>query len=130
MKTKTPSTQAALKRRIRQFYKWLNERDFERCYDLIDPRVRHRPSSVTLEQDAHSLSEFLDRIGSVKIVELSVELHLGQPNTLYEGRDFALGKTICEDRTGQQHVFSERWVREEKSWYTRSTGFVVPEAAE
>jgi hypothetical protein len=130
MKTRTQSTQAALKRRIRQFYKLFNQREFERCFQMIDPRVRHRPASVTLDQYANSLRDFIDHVGTSRILEVSFDLHRREPSTLYENRDFALGKTVWEDRAGQKHVFSERWVREGKSWYTRSTGFVIPGAAE
>jgi hypothetical protein len=127
MKAKAPGTLSALKRRVKEFYKLLNRRDFEHCYERIDPRIRHRPTSVTLDQYTRSLDEFLDHVGLVRIVDLDIELHLREPSTLYEGRDFALGKTIWEDQTGHQHLLSERWVRDGKSWYTRSTGFVVPD---
>jgi hypothetical protein len=55
-----------------------------------------------------------------------ITVHENEPTQLYEGRDFAIGKTSWTDRHGEQHVFSERWVREDRLWYTRSTGFVVP----
>ena len=126
MKTKSPGTSAALDRRIKQLYKLLNQRDFKRCYGLIDPHIRHRATSVTLDQYANSLAEFLAHFGSVKVLDISLDLHLGEPSALYEGRDFALGKTIWQDETGHQHTFSERWVRDEKSWFTRSTGFITP----
>jgi hypothetical protein len=128
MKTKGQATQASLKRRIRQFYKLLNERNYARCHEMIDPRVRHRPSSVTLLQYANSAAEFLDHCGPLTVVDLHVNLHSQEPNTLYEGRDFAIGKTICNDSRGAERAFSERWVREGRTWYTRCTGFVTPVA--
>lgn len=115
-----------MRRRIRQFYKLLNEREFSRCHEMIDPRVRHRPESVTLLQYSNSAAEFFDDCGSLTVVDLNIELHLQEPNTLYEGRDFAVGKTICEDARHRRHAFMERWVRDGRSWYTRSTGFVAP----
>jgi hypothetical protein len=126
MKTKTQTTAAALKRRIRQFYKLLNAGDFARCHQMIDPCVRLKPSSVTLLQFENSLRQFLDHFGAVTIQAINVDLHVGERNKLYENRDFALGQTIWQDESGVEHVFSERWVREDQSWYTRSTGFVVP----
>ena len=50
MTARTDNRHSSLKRRIRQFYKLLNQQDFERCYQMIDPRVRIKPSSVTLFQ--------------------------------------------------------------------------------
>ena len=120
----TDVKQTSLKRRIRRFYACLNRRDFASCFAMIDPRVRDNPSSVTLLQYETALSRFLDSCGSIKVNELDVT-HLGEPNKLYEGRDFAVGKTFWTDKSGECRAFSERWVREGKTWYTRNTGFVV-----
>jgi hypothetical protein len=126
----TENPQASLRRRIRQFYRQLNQRAFDRCYRMIDPRVLLKPSSVTLYQYESALAQFLDRFGSVKVLEMDLDLHLGEPSALYEGRGFALGKTTWADEAGEQHVFSERWVWDERAWYTRSTGFVTPAAVD
>jgi hypothetical protein len=120
------SSQAALKRRIRNFYVFLNQRDFKRCFDMIDPRVREKPASVTLLQYEHSLAEFVAQTGQIKLKSVAVTLHLNEPSKLYEDRDFALGKTTWTDQCGGERSFAERWVREGKTWYTRSTGLVVP----
>jgi hypothetical protein len=129
MRARIVNRQSSLKRRIRQFYNLLNERAFERCYLLIDPRIRDKPNSVTLLQYTNSLRDFLDYFGSVKVLEISLLLHLNEPSKLYEGRDFAMGKTTWQDEKGEQHAFSERWVWEGRAWYTRSTGFVTPVVA-
>lgn len=125
MKTELQTIHSSLNRRIHQYYKLLNERNFERCHEMIDPRVRRRPESVTLLQFANAATEFLDQCGGLRCVGADVELHLQEPNVLYEGRDFAIGKSICEDIRHEKYVFAERWVREGRSWYTRSTGFVT-----
>ena len=126
----TENKQSSLKRRIRHFYDLLNQREFERCCQMIDPRVREKSSSVTLLQYENALAEFLGNFGSVEIVEITIDLHLAEPSKLYEGRDFALGKTAWTDEQGTTHFFSERWVFEGRSWFTRSTGFVVPAMTE
>jgi hypothetical protein len=126
MTTKVERKQSSLTKRVRQFYKLLNEGDFAACYELIDPRVRLKPASVTLFQYQNALREFLTEFGIVRIKDISVRVHRNEPSPLYEGRDFAVGKTVWEDGAGLQHVFSERWVHERQTWYTRSTGFVVP----
>ena len=126
---KIDKRQSSLKRRIRQFYSLLNRRDFKRCHQMIDPVIRLNPASVTLFQYENALDQFLDKFGSVSVVEINVELHLNEPNQLYDGRGFALGKTIWEDQLGKSNVFSERWVLHNRVWYTRSTGFVTPMTA-
>ena len=85
-------------------------------------------SSVTLFQYENALREFLDQFGVVKVVEINLELHLNETSKLYDGRDFAIGKTCWADEAGNHHVFSERWVFEGRKWYTRSTGFLIPDA--
>jgi hypothetical protein len=126
MTTKTKTNQASLKRRIRQFYVLLNKRDFARCYEMIDPRLRAQPNSVTQYQYEKSLQEFVDAVGSVSLIVINVSLHENEPSVLYGGRDFAIGQTKWKDRAAQQHVFSERWVREGQTWHTRSTGLLMP----
>jgi hypothetical protein len=126
MTTRTENRQASLKRRIRRFYNLLNQGDFRRCHQMIDPRVRLKPSSVTLFQYENALRQFLDRFGSVEVLEIHIDLHVNEPSILYEDRDFAVGQTAWEDEVGQRHDFSERWVCEGRTWYTRSTGFVTP----
>src|SRR5205823_1123636 len=114
-------------KRIRHFYGLLNEGRFEECYRMIDPAVRDKPSSVTLYQYQTSLRAFLDHYRQVRIRGISLALHLDEPSKLYADRDFAVGQTIWEDEAGEEHRFQERWVRERRSWYTRSSGFVAPE---
>lgn len=93
---------------------------------MIDPRIRLKPSSVTLFQYENALREFLDCVGSVNLIEIKMQLHLNEPSELYEGRDFAIGKTSWVSAAGERDVFLERWVWDARAWYTRSTGFVVP----
>ncbi|HEV3260721.1 MAG TPA: hypothetical protein VG013_27960 [Gemmataceae bacterium] len=127
MTTKAEKQQPALERRIRWFYGLLNRRDFDRCHQMIDPRVRDAPSSVTLFQYGNALQQFMDRFGPLKVLEIRLTLHLNEQNKLYAGRAFAVGRTVCSDKAGEQHIFLERWVRDGRAWYSRCTGFVTPE---
>lgn len=112
--------------RIRQFYELLNRGRFSQCFKMIDLHIRRSSHSVTRHQYEQSLRAFLAYYGKVVVRKVEVELHLGEPNKLYDGRDFAVGQTTWEDETGEQHVSQERWVRQGRTWYTRSTGFVAP----
>jgi hypothetical protein len=125
--TRTTKAQTtSLERRIRQFYSLLNQKEFERCFRMIDPRVRDNPNSVTLFQYQNSLSQFLDFFREVRVRQVDIALYLDTPSKLYEDRDFAVGQTVWESAEGEEQTFSERWVREGRVWYTRSTGFVTP----
>ncbi len=121
---KTQAT--ALERRVHQFYALLNDRNFEKCYAMIDPVVREDPGSVTFLQYRQSLESFLNYYGVVDVRAVSLKLHLGEPSRLYGDRDFAIGQVAWADETGEEHVFQERWVRVGRSWYTRLTGLVTP----
>jgi hypothetical protein len=122
MKTKTAT--ASVERRIKQFYGFLNRGQVERCYLMIDPRVRGESTSVTLLQYANSLNAFRKSTGKLKLIEVNVQLHEHAPSQLYQGRDFAIGTAIYDDHHRRRHIFQERWVREGRTWYTRSTGFI------
>ena len=126
MTTKTARWQDALERKVRAFYKSLNQHKVAACFQMIDPQVRDVPGSVTLYQYGQALHEFVDRFGPLKVRAIHLTLHLDEPNQLYQGRDFAIGKTTWLDAAGNRYVFLERWVRQDRSWYTRSTGFVTP----
>lgn len=119
--------QAALKRRVRAFYAHLNARAFDKCFRFLDPRVFAQPGSVTLIQYETTLAAFMAHVGEVRVKEVVITgLHVGQPNKLYEGRDFAIGKTAWEDANGSVHQFAERWVCDDGVWYTRATGMTLP----
>lgn len=119
----------ALRKRIKRFYEHLNYEDGDKCYRAIDPRIRKKPTSVTLFQYLSSLKRFLGWSGGVLVHRIEpIRLHLNERNRLYENRDFALAEVHWEDQYGHMHTFREKWVREPNGrWYTRSTGFVVPE---
>ena len=121
--------QTSLKRRIKQFYDLLNRGDFSRCHRMLDPRLRRNPHAVTLLQYENSLREFVGRAGPIRVVDIDVVAHLNKPSVLYEGRDFAVGETRWLDESGTQREFKERWVRDGRVWYTRSTGLLFPSPA-
>jgi hypothetical protein len=120
---------AALRKKIEQFYEHLNRGDGDWCYHALDPHLRRAPASVTLYQYASSLERFRSWCGAVKVCQIDpIQLHLNEPNRLYEDRDFALVEVPWEDQHGQRHTFRERWVRDRRGrWYTRCTGWVTPE---
>jgi hypothetical protein len=126
MSTKTKNQEAVLRKRVQQFYEFMNGQDFAHCHQMIDPRVRSKPSSVTLFQYANALRDFLTAVGPIEIEGIDFVLHLNEPSPLYENRDFAVGETHWKAENGTHNTFSERWVRDGKTWFTRNTGFIIP----
>jgi len=120
---------STLRKKVRQFYEYLNRGELEWCYHALDPCLRATPSAVTQYQYACSLKRFLDEYGRIHVVQIDpIQLHLNEPNRLYNNRDFAMVEVIWEDRLAQRHSFKERWVRDRRGrWYTRSTGLVTPQ---
>src|SRR5438132_12137689 len=93
---------AALRRKILLFYDHLNRGEFEWCFRAMDPRIREKPTSVTLYQYINSLKRFLDRYGVIRVLptETEIELHVDQPSRLYQNRDFAVGVVTRDDQAG------------------------------
>ena len=62
MRTSTADSRliASLRRRIKQFYERLNRREFEKCFEMLDPQVRGSPTAITLYQFSSSLERFLE----------------------------------------------------------------------
>jgi hypothetical protein len=127
MSSRMINSEAALQKRIQQFYELLNEGQSARCYQMIDPKIRSKASSITLFQYENALRDFSAATGPIEIESIDICLHLNEPSILYENRDFAVGQTKWKGQDGQHRTFSERWVRDGRTWYTRATGFVVPE---
>jgi hypothetical protein len=129
-KTKTVRATTALKNRIQEYYRRLNARDFQWCYRAIDPAIRNQATSVTFLQFASSLARFLDNYSSVGVRPngIDIQLHQNEPNSLYENRDFAVVRVLWHDGTGGLRHFHDRWVRNGRSWYSRTTGLVTHEA--
>jgi hypothetical protein len=128
MKTQSPDKPVviALRRRIKRFYDHFNRGEFDKCYLMVDPVLREVPTSITEFQYTTNLERFHQESGEIVVRDIApVQLHLDEPNRLYNNRDFALACLTCEDEKGRQHTFKERWVRDSRGrWYTRNTGFV------
>lgn len=107
MTTKTAKWQAALERRVNAFYKSLNQHKVAACYQMIDPQVHDASGSVTLYPYGEALHEFMARFGPLMVHAIHLTLHLDEPSQLYQGRDFAVGKTTLLDAAGNRHVFLE-----------------------
>ena len=128
MRTKTTSRTTTIRQRIRLLYELCNRKHFARCIRMVDPAIRQDSASVTRFQYEQSLAAFMSCFKRITVRKMHLTLHCGEPSALYGKRDFAVGTTTWEDPDGNRYVFQERWVRQGRSWYTRSTGFASPAA--
>ena len=105
--------------RITLFFRLLNEKKWDECFDLIDPVLRSN-GDIKLENYCRSLSDFFETYGptaNVEVVDLKLFLH--------DDRDFAYGAATWDDRTHVPHKSQERWVRaDDGRWYSRKVGMV------
>ncbi len=131
MTKKTPQNgnaaaeRAALRNRIKSFYRHLNGHAFDKCWSFLDPDLRQK-GRVEEDKYAKSLSEFLDHYGAVEIVSMTIDLYPGV-KTHERTQDCAYPLIVWKDAKRVAHLFRERWVKDGKTWYTRVVGLVTPE---
>ncbi|HVA46802.1 MAG TPA: hypothetical protein VNH11_10595 [Pirellulales bacterium] len=126
----TPSTTEAtveqqnLATRIEGFYHFLNAKQWQKCFDLVDPKLRDA-GEVEIAAYTNSLSSFFAKHGPM--VSQTVErlrLYVNAPNK-HDDRDFAYGLVALEDREHHSLKIRERWVKaSDGRWYTRTAGMV------
>lgn len=113
-----------LRYRIRQMYELLNERKFDKCFEIIDPRVREAGS---IQFDAYQicLSRFVEKYGPLRVLRIGdLKVHL-KVTDRERDRDFAYALVFAHDKMGREMELKERWVRDADGlWYTLKTGLV------
>jgi hypothetical protein len=114
---------AALRRRVKLFYRRLNDADWDGCFGLIDPQLT-RERKVQLETYAGLMQTFKDAYGSVKPWSTRLHLHLDASPKQRDQRPFAYAYVVWQDEAHGFHMFRERWVKERGKWFTRVVGLV------
>lgn len=115
-----------LRGRIRRFYRHFDEKDWEACYNLLDPKLRS--GKVNYTTYAKSLSEFFCHYGPIKIVAIpKLTVYADVRDNKHDDRDFAYGLVVWQDKSNQHHLLRERWVRSGENWFTRMAGLVTNE---
>lgn len=116
--------QSNLGDRIKEFYELLNDRQWVKCFELIDPRLRDA-GAIEFAAFANSLSSFFEKHGPLtfrSVAQLTVYTDAVSRN---DERDFAYGLVAVEDRDHHSMQFRERWVKDADGfWYTRKVGLV------
>ncbi|MEX0714963.1 MAG: hypothetical protein WD066_00170 [Planctomycetaceae bacterium] len=127
--TKSEATErAALRRRVKQFYRRFNEADWDGCFALVDPELTRR-RKVNLNAYSERMREFKNAYGDVRLRWIDLSLHLHGAPRQGDARPFAYAYLLWQDDTHQFHLFRERWVKDEGKWFTRVAGLVPDRSA-
>ena len=112
---------ASLRRAIRNFYDSYRQEKWTLCFNRIDPQLREA-AKVDFDSYRDSLQTFWLAYGDVSILAIEVsEIHRSK----HDPRPFAFASIVWRDRSHEFHVFRERWVFDDKRWYTRVVGLVT-----
>jgi hypothetical protein len=104
-------------------YDRLNQGRWDRCFALIDPKLRDA-SKVELPAYAEGLEAFRAAYGSVSPWHVRINLHLDAASNKHDPRPFAYVYVVWKDKAHGFHMFRERWVKQGDRWFTRVLGLV------
>ena len=104
-------------------YDWFNRDLWEKCFSLIDPKVRE-PARVELSAYAAGLRAFKEAYGVVHLWHVRISPHLDAASNKHDQRPFAYVYVIWQDDQHGFHMFKERWVKHADRWFTRVVGLV------
>jgi hypothetical protein len=128
-KKRSPSVaeRAALRKRVRQMHAALNRGQWERCFALLDPKLRDA-GRVESRMYVENLSEFKNAYGSIHPWYTRVSVHLDASKNQRDRRPFAYVYVIWQDASSAFHMFKERWVKDGGQWYSRVVGLITHSA--
>jgi hypothetical protein len=104
-------------------YDWFNRERWDKCFSLIDPKLREQ-SKVELLANAARLQAFKEIYGTIRPWHVRISLHLDASSNKHDERPFAYVYVIWQDDVRGFHMFRERWVKQGDHWYTRVVGLV------
>jgi len=113
----------AIRRRVRQMYHWLEKGLWEKCFSLVDPKLRE-PPEVQFPAYAAGMRDFREVYKRVHPWMIRISLHLDTPSSPRDKRHFAYVYVIWQDNAKRFHMFQERWVKDSGRWFTRVAGLV------
>ncbi len=113
----------ALRRRVRQMYDSFEQEGWEKCFSLIDPKLRER-AKLQLAAYADGMRDFKTAYGRVHPWMIKLSLHLDVAPSQQDKRPSAYVYVIWQDQANRFHMFQERWVKDAGRWYTRVAGLV------
>lgn len=114
----------ALRRRVKQMYDRFNRGLWEKCFSLIDPRIREK-SRVRFHLYTDGLQKFKKAYGTIRPWHVRIRLYLDWSSSKHDDGPFAYVYTVWQDDSRRFHMFRERWVRQGDHWFTQVVGLVV-----
>lgn len=120
------SSRQALRRKVNQMYEWLNQGAWDKCFSLIDPKLREQ-AKVERQTYTESLRRFRGVYGQVAPWYIRISLHPDAAANKRDSRSFAYVYVVWQDQARGFHMFRERWVQDSGRWFTRVVGLVPSE---
>jgi hypothetical protein len=118
----------SLAARINSFYRFFNRRDWARCYEYVDPKLRSKRKSG-LSDYSQTLRDFFEAHGPVEQVKiLKISIHSGI-SIKDDQRNFAYVVISWKDKSNRFHQFRERWIKDREKWFTRVIGLLPNRSA-
>ncbi len=79
---------------------------------------------MQLETWSEQAQQFMEAYRTITPWHVRIYLHLDE-RAKQDPRPFAYVYTVWKDADGEFHMFRERWVEEQGTWYTRVAGLVA-----
>jgi hypothetical protein len=117
------SEREALRRRVTRMYEAFNKGLWEKCFALVDPKLRDE-ARIELPTYAAGLQSFSEAWGSINPWHVRINLHLDAAASKRDDRPFAYVYVVWQDDDHGFHMFRERWVKHQGHWFTRVAGLV------
>jgi hypothetical protein len=117
------SERQALRRKLKQMYDWFNRGAWEKCFSLLDPKLK-KQSKLQLPLYSERMLAFKQVYGSINPWHIRLSKHLDGSSNKHDNRPFAYVYVVWQDQAHGFHMFRERWVKESGRWFTRVMGLV------
>jgi hypothetical protein len=108
--------------RIKNYYDAINNGSFMAAHAMIDLDLYDSfgDTGEHLLMHKQMLETWQHLVGKVEVLDIVMNVHMGEKLPTYRGRDYAIGRTTWKDDKGFIHFFSEHWVKGERSWFTQN----------
>jgi hypothetical protein len=114
----------AIRRRVKRLYECFGRGEFEKCFSLVDPKLREEQRLVE-QSYLSSLRAFHDAYRAIRPWYVRINVHLDATSNKRDPRPFAYVYVVWQDEQHAFHMFKERWVKHGDQWFTRVAGLIV-----
>ena|SRR5581483_9727789 len=104
---------------IRRFYENLTDRRLLAAHAMLDNEGLDN-GHISASNFLKIADQFCDVYHCAIVLDTEMSVSLGEKNEIYNGRDYAIGKTYWQDGHGVQRYFRELWVKCGREWKSRN----------